>query len=83
MFHMIRQNAASCPAVLIHLVEVLTAVVRCERDPVRMDALERHVDVVLSTCALGSLVESDRHEVVARADVFAAVRRGGAAALIA
>lgn len=83
MFHMIRQNAASCPAVLIRLVEVLTSVLRCESDRRRMDALERHVDLVLSTGALDPLVDKDRQAIVARADVFAAVRRGGAAALIA
>ena len=47
MFHMIRQNAADHVAVLIRLLEVLTAVVSCERDPQRVKALERHADLVL------------------------------------
>jgi uncharacterized membrane protein len=47
MFHMIRQNAADHVAVLIRLLEVLTAVASCERDPQRMEALERHADLVL------------------------------------
>jgi uncharacterized membrane protein len=80
---MIRQNAAGCPAVLIRLVEVLIAVSRSERDQRRMDTLERHVDLVLSTCESGPLTESDRQELIARGHVVAAVRRAGAAALIA
>jgi uncharacterized membrane protein len=33
MFHMIRQNARGKPAVLIRLLDVLTAVLSCERNP--------------------------------------------------
>lgn len=44
MLFMIRQNAAGSPAVLIRLVEVLTAVVGCERDPARVATLRRHVE---------------------------------------
>ena len=47
MFHMIRQNAAGSAAVLIRIVEVLTAVIGYERDPRRMAVLRRHADLVL------------------------------------
>jgi uncharacterized membrane protein len=47
MFHMIRQNAANQAAVLMRLLEVLTAVASCVRDPERVKALGRHVDLVL------------------------------------
>ena len=36
MFHLIRQNAADSPAVLIRMQEVLSAVAGCERDPARV-----------------------------------------------
>lgn len=83
MFHMIRQNAANCPAVLIRLVEVLTTVLRCEGQEPRRRTLGRHVDLVLLTCAFGHFAESDRQDVIDRTEVFAAVRRGGAAQGIA
>lgn len=47
MFHMIRQNAAGQPAVLIQLLEVLTQVVSCERKPDRMAHVRKHADLVL------------------------------------
>ena len=47
MFHMIRQNAEGSAAVLIRIVEVLTAVIGYERDPGRMAVLRRHADLVL------------------------------------
>ena len=47
MFHMIRQNGTHNPAVLIRMLEVLTAVISCERDPTRMAALERHAGLIL------------------------------------
>ncbi len=48
MFHMIRQNAIASAAVLIRLVEVLTAVARCESNPARLQTLRRHADLALS-----------------------------------
>ena len=47
MFHMIRQNATGSAAVLIRIVEVLTAVIGYEREPGRMAVLRRHADLVL------------------------------------
>ncbi len=48
MFHMIRQNAAATPAVLIRLLEVLTAVASCEHDQARITTLRRHGRLVLA-----------------------------------
>jgi uncharacterized membrane protein len=48
MFHVIRQNAAGKPAVLIRLIEVLIAVASCERDSGRRTSLKRHADLVLT-----------------------------------
>ena len=47
MFHLIRQNAAGSAAVLIRMLEVLTAVAGLERRPERLDVLRRHADLVL------------------------------------
>ena len=47
MFHMIRQNAARAPAVLIRILEVLAVTAQCERDPARRATLRRHADLVL------------------------------------
>ena len=46
MFHMIRQNASTSPAVLIRMLDVLTAVVSAERDHRRMMCLKEHADLV-------------------------------------
>ncbi len=47
MFDLIRQNAAGSAAVFARLLEVLTAVVSCEREPSRQGALKRQADLVL------------------------------------
>ncbi|MFC0239265.1 DUF2254 domain-containing protein [Rhodopseudomonas telluris] len=47
MLHMIRQNAAGKPSVLIAMLEVLTRVVSVERDPPRVSSLRRHADLVM------------------------------------
>lgn len=48
MFHMIRQNAAGSTAVVIRMLDVLTAVIGCETDPARREVLARHSDLVWS-----------------------------------
>jgi uncharacterized membrane protein len=48
MFHMLRQNAVGKPAVLIRMLEILTAVAYCEGDDARKAGLKRHSDLVLS-----------------------------------
>lgn len=46
MFHMIRQNAAGSTAVMIKVLDVLTAVIACESDPARREVLSHHADLV-------------------------------------
>jgi uncharacterized membrane protein len=46
MFHLIRQNAAGSAAVLIRMLDVLVAVVGCERAPARRATLHRHADLI-------------------------------------
>ncbi|MEO7547887.1 MAG: DUF2254 domain-containing protein [Ramlibacter sp.] len=46
MFHMIRQNAARSTAVMISLLDVLTAVIVCEPDVQRRAVLLHHADLV-------------------------------------
>ena len=47
MFHLIRQNAAGSAAVLIRMLEVLTAAAGLECDTARLEVLRRHADLVL------------------------------------
>ena len=47
MFDLIRQNAAGSAAVLTRQLEVLTAVVSCEREPSRQGELKRHAALAL------------------------------------
>jgi len=65
MFGLIRQNAAGSAAVLKHLLEVLTAVAGCERDPGRAALLRHHACLVL--------VDAERS--VENADDLADIRR--------
>lgn len=48
MFHMIRQNAADIPPVLIRLLEVLARVLAVEARPDRRAALLRHAELALA-----------------------------------
>ena len=66
MFHMIRQNAANHVAVLMRLLEVLTAVASCERDPERVKALRRHVDLVLGDAERDVATPADLDEIRTR-----------------
>lgn len=66
MFNMIRQYGGTSPAVLIRMLDVLTAVASCERDPLRLRALGRHADLV---------VDDARRLVASPADVSAVEQR--------
>jgi uncharacterized membrane protein len=77
MFHMIRQNAAGNTTVLIRLIEVLTAVVACERRPERIQALLRHADLVLDDAARDIKNPSDLRDVRGRYDAFSIMRDHG------
>jgi uncharacterized membrane protein len=83
MFHMIRQNAANQIAVLIRLLEVLTAVASCERDQKRMKALHRHADLVLGDAERGVATPSDLADIRKRHAGFVAVMTKGTTEYIA
>ena len=82
MFHMIRQNAAGSPAVLIRMLEVLAAVAACERTPVRLAALQRHADHVLGDAERDIGTPADLAELRERHRRFVLVRDSGALAAI-
>ncbi len=82
MFHMIRQNAAGKPAVLIRIVEVLMAVASCEHDPARLATLQRHADLVLKDAERCNLAPSDLDDVRARHADFAIMCERGPLGLI-
>jgi uncharacterized membrane protein len=72
MFHMIRQNAAGKPAVLIHLIEVLTVVAHCEKDAARRMNLKRHAGLVLTSSECSIASSSDLDDVRQRHATFTA-----------
>ncbi len=74
MFHMIRQNAAQNTAVLIRLIEVLLAVLSCERESTRIETLQRHADLVLGDARRNVTTPADLADVVRRHEAFMAVR---------
>ena len=73
MFHSIRQNAAASPAVLIRMVEVLTAVAGCEKRPERLGSLRRHVELVLADAERTVPSDADLRDVKERYRRFLAV----------
>jgi uncharacterized membrane protein len=81
MFHLIRQNAAHSPAVLIRMLEVLSAVAGCERDPARVRALRRHANLVLGDATRNIATPADLDDIRARHARFAAQRQGGQVAM--
>lgn len=77
MFHMIRQNGSRSAAVLIRILDVLTAVVACEHDPFRQAALERHADLVLGDAKRNISTPEDLQTIARRHSAFLAMRNGG------
>lgn len=77
MFHLIRQNAAGNAAVLIRLLEVLTAVVSCEHDPSRVETLQRHADLVLGDATRDISTPADLADVRRRHAGFEATQQYG------
>ena len=59
MFHLIRQNGGDQTAVLIRMLEVLTAAAGCDIDPVRRRELRRHADLVLGDAERNIKTPSD------------------------
>ena len=82
MFHMIRQNAAGSVAVLIRMLEVFTAVVSCEHDPLRVATLARHADLVLADANRTIETPADLADVAKRYRLFGLMRLGGPAACL-
>ena len=66
MFHMIRQNAAGSPAVLIRLLEVLVAVAGCEHDAGRVATLKRHAELVVGDARRTVETPADLADLLAR-----------------
>lgn len=77
MFHMIRQNAAGSPAVLIRMLDVLTAVIDVEQDPERRTELTSHADLVLGDGERTIETPGDREEIRRRHARFLAMRDDG------
>jgi uncharacterized membrane protein len=77
MFHMIRQNAAGTPPVLIRLIEVLSAVVACERNPARQVELRRHADLVLDDAERDVSTIADLGDIRKRHARFGMIRLHG------
>jgi len=75
MFHMIRQNAAGSVAVLVRILEVLTAVTGCEPDPERRASLRRHAGLVLADAERSVSNPSDLDDVRRRHAAFEAKQR--------
>lgn len=73
MFHVIRQNAATSPPVLIRMLEVLTVVACCERAADRLATLDRHASLVLTDGLRSVPNEQDRRTVQGRADRFRSI----------
>jgi uncharacterized membrane protein len=82
MFHMIRQNASSSTAVLVHMLEVLTAVVSIEHDAVRTKALQRHADLVIEDAERNIRNRSDLEDLRRRHRAFCLMRSEGPLACI-
>lgn len=77
MFHMIRQNGWRSPAVLIRILEVLTAVASCERTPARQATLRRHADLVMGDATRNVTTPEDLRDIAGRHTRFLAMNDEG------
>lgn len=77
MFHMIRQNAAGSPAVLIRMLKTLHAVVSCERDRERMQLLQLHADLVFADAERDIANATDLATLRAHYQAFVTMREDG------
>jgi uncharacterized membrane protein len=82
MFHMIRQHAADQTAVLIRMLDVLTAVLACESDPGRRAVLAKHADLVWADAQRCVPNRADLAEIGSRLETFRRVRETGAPGLL-
>lgn len=77
MFHMIRQNAAGSAALLIRMMDVLTAVVSVERNEDRMQQLQRHADLLALDAERDVSTPADLADIRARHRAFMTMRIRG------
>lgn len=77
MFHMIRQNGSGSTAVLIRILDVLTAVVSVERATARAATLQRHADLVLDDASRHIASPADLHDIRKRHRGFVAMKERG------
>jgi uncharacterized membrane protein len=77
MFDMIRQNGVNSVAVLIRLIEVLTAVASAERNVARLRALQHHADMVRADGERSLSSAGDLADLVRRHAAFTAMRETG------
>nr|WP_256367000.1 DUF2254 domain-containing protein [Acidisphaera sp. L21] len=76
MFHMIRQNGSSSPAVLMRLLEVFASVASCERDSGRVNTLRRHASLVVDDGRRTTGNQADLDDILARHQHFLTITRG-------
>lgn len=81
MLHMIRQNAAGSPSILIRMLDVLTQVAHCEAATERRVTLVHHAELICADAARDVANPADLAAVQARADLFHAALSGSGAAL--
>lgn len=74
MFHLIRQYGVATPAILIRILEVLTAVVDCEHDPARVRGLMRYAALVRTDAEREIANVADLDDLRARHAAFEAAR---------
>ncbi|GAA4024400.1 DUF2254 domain-containing protein [Actimicrobium antarcticum] len=82
MFHMIRQNAAGSTAVLIRLLDVLTAAILCESVADRRAILAHHVELVWADAQRNLGNKTDLDDVFARYLIFQRAVQDGALGMI-
>jgi uncharacterized membrane protein len=76
MFHMIRQNGVSSPAVLMRLLEVFTSVASCEPDSVRTKTLRRQASLVVDDARRTIGNQADLSDILTRHQQFLEVACG-------
>ncbi|TXH33586.1 MAG: DUF2254 domain-containing protein [Rhodospirillaceae bacterium] len=77
MFHMIRQNGSRSIAVLVRILEVLTAVASLEGRPDRIATLRRHADLVLDDASRDIASPADLNDIRRRHKGFLAMKEHG------
>lgn len=77
MFHMIRQNGSQSTAVLVRMLDVLSAVASCEHDPSRRAALQRHADLILGDAKRNISTPEDIQDIARRHSGFVAMQEYG------